>query len=264
MKSQFNIFFLFRHIWCRHRVKDVADRLVLGATVESLKSNMLLAPVVMWMEQAGVIEHGHLASNFVTLTTSLSKPTCCPSCDSRLGIKHSLEQDGWRKVETVREASVVDKCFSHVGPLEYFQLLKHHAGRLLEYEEMFPFRHSQGKGYYDCFLVFFQNRPAEACNQSFGLWVKALSSFERRFEWRSLNEDLLQVPNDVSSQECQPGQYQFIPMSQKLEFYKSLMDFFQAWAWALYDMRIQKPFTPRSPPINLDDFQSLSPQLLML
>jgi hypothetical protein len=169
MKSQFNIFFLFRHIWCRHRVKDVADRLVLGATVESLKSNMLLAPVVMWMEQAGVIEHGHLASNFVTLTTSLSKPTCCPSCDSRLGIKHSLEQDGWRKVETVREASVVDKCFSHVGPLEYFQLLKHHAGRLLEYEEMFPFRHSQGKGYYDCFLVFFQNRPAEACNQSFGL-----------------------------------------------------------------------------------------------
>ena len=145
----------------RRRVTEVACHLVNSrAGLDEFKSNVFTAPVVAWMEETGIIEKGRLAPSLVTLKTRLARPVRCCG-ESRIGIRHFLEQTGWSRTETGREASLTDKSFNHTGPVEYYQLLKHHLERLCQYEEMFDFRHSQSKGYYDCFLAFFSHRSAD-------------------------------------------------------------------------------------------------------
>ena len=110
------------------------------------------------MEEQGIIVDEHISPNLLTLKTRLSGLSACLSCDSRLGICSFLDCSGWTRTSSAREASLPDKFFYESGGLEYLMLLKYHIRELTEYEEQFPFRHSQAKAYYDSFLAFFQHQ----------------------------------------------------------------------------------------------------------
>lgn len=129
--------------------------------VGSLKSNPLVVHVVKWMEEQGIVQGGQLAPQLLTLKTYVSNPQPCSDCDSRFGIRNRLENDGWSRCETVRDAGVRDRCFNPAGTLEYFMLLKYHVETLEEYEDQFGFKHSQAKGYYESFLAFFKCRAED-------------------------------------------------------------------------------------------------------
>lgn len=113
------------------------------------------------MEEQGIVQGGQLAPQLLTLKTYVSNPQPCSDCDSRFGIRNRLENDGWSRCETVRDAGVRDRCFNPAGTLEYFMLLKYHVETLEEYEDQFGFKHSQAKGYYESFLAFFKCRAED-------------------------------------------------------------------------------------------------------
>ena len=147
----------------RQHVRDIASKMIHGTALETFKSSWLTAPVIKWMEHAGIIGSGRLSPSVTTLRTRLAGPIPCQSCNSRMGIQQFLQRAGWSKVESSWDASLSGKLYNQTSPLEYFLLLKFHLTKLEQYEAEYPFRHSQGKAYYDTFLVFFEQKPTDTC-----------------------------------------------------------------------------------------------------
>lgn len=145
----------------RQTVQEVAAALVANIDLQTFKADALLAPVVAWMEDNGIIEEsGHISPSLVTLQTKISKPRQCSACDSRVSLSNRLEGAGWVRRTSIREASVADRCYNGNGPLEYHLLLWKHYDDMQGYDQAFPcsFKHSQSKAYYTSLLTFFQEK----------------------------------------------------------------------------------------------------------
>ena len=172
-------------------MRDIASKMIHGTALETFKSSWFTAPVIKWMEHAGIIESGRLSPSVTTLRTRLAGPIPCQSCNSRMGIQQFLQRAGWSKVESSWDASLSGKLYNQTSPLEYFLLLKFHLTKLEQYEAEYPFRHSQGKAYYDTFLVFFEQKPTDTCLKIY--WASPSFSL-----FSSLNFKAFQHQNDCN------------------------------------------------------------------
>ena len=118
-----------------------------------------LAPAIQWMTNQGILHHGTVGSEYVSVETVLRAPTTCADGSmSRIAIMKYLADQGWQATEGGRTASISGKQFNQAGFLEYFRLLKEHHGRVQQYDEAYSFRHVQSKAYYDAMLTAFDVR----------------------------------------------------------------------------------------------------------
>lgn len=129
-----------------------------------------------------IAESGFVTQQFVTLHTVLRHPTLQTNCASRFFLRKYLQDCGWSSVEGATRASIEERSFNHGAPLEYFLLLQKHLGELIAYDNMYGFRHSQSKAYYEVLLACF------AAKESFDIEQQYVAPGQKADFYKSLRD----------------------------------------------------------------------------